>query len=61
MSLEAIFGKFYLNKNMGAILAEYLPPGFIIKLVMISKRFNEVYSQDIIWWIHINKSFPELR
>jgi len=61
MSLEGIFGKFYLNRNMGVVLAEYLPPESIIKMVRLSKRSYEVYSQDIIWWIHIHKSFPELR
>ena len=61
MSLVSIFGRFYLNKNMGAVMAEFLDPQDIIKLVRVNKRCNEVYSQDIIWWIHIHKSFPELR
>jgi hypothetical protein len=61
MSLVPIFGKFYQNKNIGAVMAEYLSPETIIKLVALNKRCNEVYSQDIIWWIHIHRSFPELR
>ena len=61
MSLVPIFGYFFLNKNMGVVLAEYLPPEVIMKLVRLSKRCHEVYSQDIIWWIHVTKSFPELR
>ena len=61
MSLVSIFGRFYLNKNIGALMAEFLLPHEIIKMVRLSKRCNEVYSQDIIWWIHLYKSFPELR
>jgi hypothetical protein len=44
MSLVPILGKFYQNKNIGAVMAEFLSPEVIIKLVVLNKRCNEVYS-----------------
>jgi hypothetical protein len=61
MSLVSILGRFYTNKNIGAVMAEYLPPESIIKLVQLSRRCHQVYSQDLIWWIHIHRQFSEIR
>ena len=61
MSLVPILGKFFANKNIGAVMAEYLKPEEIVKLVMLSHRCKEVYSQDLIWWIHIHRQFSEIR
>jgi hypothetical protein len=55
MSLVPILGKFFTNKNIGAVMAEYLPPESIIKLVQLSRKCHQVYSQDLIWWIHIHR------
>lgn len=55
MSLVPILGKFFTNKNIGAVMAEYLEPETIIKLVRLSRRCHQVYSQDLIWWIHIHR------
>jgi len=61
MSLVPIMGNFYLNKNLAVEFACYLDPTDIVHLAGMSRRSYELYSQDIIWWIHLNKSFPELR
>ena len=61
MSLVPIFGKFYSNKNLAIVLSEFLQPEIIIKMVRLNKKCQQAYSQDIIWWKHLHKSFPELR
>ena len=42
-------------------MAEFLEPETIVKLVMLSRRCYQVYSQDLIWWIHIHRQFSEIR
>ena len=61
MSLVPIFGNFYSNKNLSVVLATFLEPKVIIKMVRLNKKCHAAYSQDIIWWIHLHKQFPELR
>jgi hypothetical protein len=43
------------------VISEWLDPTSIIRMAGVSKKTNVVYSQDIIWWIHLHRSFPELR
>jgi len=61
MLLVPISGKFFTNENIGAVMAEYLEPETIIRLVRLSRRCHQVYSQDLIWWIHIHRQFSEIR
>ena len=42
-------------------MAEYLKPETIIKLVRLSRRCHQVYSQELIRWIHIHRQFSEIR
>jgi hypothetical protein len=60
--MEKIFGsKFHSNKNMGFEFAKFNDKKELIKLLRVNKRFNLVYSQDIIWWNFLYTSFPNLR
>ena len=61
MSLVPILGHFYLNKNMAQEFSNYLQPDQILKMASLSRKCRDVYQQDIIWWVHLYKSFPELR
>ena len=61
MSLVSVFGHFYSNKNLAVELSKFLELKFIVRLTRLSKKCQAVYSQDIIWWIHLHKDFPELR
>lgn len=60
-SMEIIFGKFYTNKNLAIEFSRYLVPEDLVKLAMANKKFHQVYSQDLIWWVYLYSSFPELR
>ena len=42
-------------------MAEYLEPETIIMLVRLNRRYHQVYSLDLIRWIHIHRQFSEIR
>ena len=60
-TLEYIFGKWYTNKNLAIEFSRFLEAKDLIKLSLANKKFRLVYGQDIIWWIYLYSSFPNLR
>ena len=61
MSLVPISGIFCTKKGIGAVLADFLQPESITMLAQLSRMCYQVYSQDLIWWTHIYRQFPEIR
>jgi hypothetical protein len=59
--MESIFGKFYTNKNLAIELSRFLTVDVLIKMVRVSKKFNIVYTQDIIWWMFLHNNLSDLR
>lgn len=59
--MEHIFGKFYTNKNLGIELSRFMTAADLLKMVQVSKKFNQVYTQDIIWWMFMHNNLGDLR
>eukprot|EP00347_Sterkiella_histriomuscorum_P011509 403372182 len=59
--MEQIFGKFYFNKNLAIEFSRFIDFRSLINILLVNKRFNQVYSQDLILWICLQNSFPEIR
>jgi len=59
--MESIFGKFYLNRNLSIELSRYFAPEDLLKMLSLSKKTNEIYSQELILWICLSQGFKDIR
>ncbi len=59
--MERIFGRALFNKNMATEIAPFLEMEKLAQLLQVSRRFREIYSQEVIWWTGLATAFPRVR